>query len=502
MTDRARLGVAVVALLLIGALMPLAFAPFGWWLVALPCITLLFYCCARVCAMHAALFGFVFGVGMFGAGVSWIHESFQFSNVHGPIVWLLTAGFVAFLSLFPALACWAALYLGQRQLSLLCITLLPSTWLLVEWLRGWALTGFTWLQLGYSQTDGPASAIMPVVGSYGAGALIALSSGALAALVLRRHKGSVIAVASVALVWFGCWAASSINWTTADGPAIQVATIQGNYAQADKWRPENLAPTLKRYRSLTKDAVADGAELVIWPETAIPSLARRMREFTGALNAEAERAGATVVFGIVSRSPVGLHNTVMSVGLGQGIYYKRHLVPFGEYIPFRSLLLPLLRVMQVRAPKFIQATEATPPVMHKHVQLGITICYESAFGSEVSAALPGANVLVNVSNDAWFGDTLAPHQHLQIARTRALETGRPLIRATNTGISAFIAPNGLVTARSPQFKPHVLQESIQPMRGLTPYARYGDWPVVLGMCVLLLVALWRQRVSRVACTTT
>lgn len=485
---------AGAGLVVAGALLPLAFAPYGWWPVAVATVAALFMACSRASTRLAAAYGWLFGIGMFASGVGWINESFQYNNVHGPIVWVLTAVFVIFLALFPALACAFAARLSSPATVWRSAVAMPAAWLLVEWIRGWLLTGFTWLQLGYTQADAPAAPLLPLFGGYAAGGLLALSAGAACALACIRSRDALLAGAIVTVAWLATLAAASIQWVEPDGAPINVALVQGNYAQDIKWRPENRVPTLRAYQRNTETALRDGAEVVVWPETAVPSLQRNVQSYLRALDAVAEGAGGSVLLGLPVRDEGMLRNSVLALGVANGVYHKQHLVPFGEYVPFRAILLPLLKVMSVPAPRFVPASPDQALIRHKHVTFGITICYESAFGTEVSAALPDANVLVNVSNDAWFGDTLAPHQHLQMARVRVLETRRPLLRATNTGISVLLAADGSTIGRSPQFAAHVLEGQVQPTRGMTLFARVGDWPVVtLAIAALFVVGLRTRR---------
>ncbi|MEM7406584.1 MAG: apolipoprotein N-acyltransferase [Pseudomonadota bacterium] len=462
-----------------GAALPLGFAPFGWWPVAIASPALLFAAIAKDRGRSAFWRAFCYGVGAFGVGVSWISESFQFNNVHGPIVWLLTVGFVLFLALFPALAALLATVANRFGPVWRAGVALPAAWLVLEWIRGWLLTGFTWLQLGYSQVDSPAAVLAPIAGSYACGLLAAASAGALASLWVSRSRGPIIAATALGLVWVGLTLVGSINFTRAAGPPMQVALIQGNYAQDVKWRPQNLAPTLERYRVLTSQALDAGARLVIWPETAIPSLASRVANYLDAVRTRARAQNATVLLGVPTRVERGFHNSVLALGATEGAYHKRHLVPFGEYVPFAALLLPVMQGLGVPIPRFIPATGKSAVLALDAVRLGVSICYEAAFGHEIRQTLSHANLLVNVSNDAWFGDTLAPHQHLQIVRMRALESGRPIARATNTGLTAAIGPDGRVLRSIEPFEVGVLHATLQPTAGLTPYARVGDAPVAL-----------------------
>lgn len=492
-----RSALLAIALALVGALFPLAFAPFSWWPVAPACLAVLFVAADNRSVRASLWLAFSFGLGMFASGVGWISESFQYSNVHGPIVWILTLGFVAFLAVFPA----GALALAQRcnrvPRAAWFLLVLPAAWMLVEWLRGWLLTGFTWLQLGYTQSDAAGSGLVPVIGSYGAGLLVAVSAGAVAALVRARSRGTVLGVSVVVAVWLLGFGLQGVVWTQPVGEPLRIASIQGNYAQDIKWKRENFVPTLRRYRTLTQKALVDGARLIVWPETAIPAFAHRVETFSSALRSDLRPFDATLLFGIPVRDEMAkVRNSVVALGNDEAVYHKRHLVPFGEYVPFAALLTPVLKALRVPVPNFVPAEEVQSVLRHANIRLGITICYEAAFGSEVAAVLPESNVLVNVSNDAWFGDSIAPHQHLQIAQLRALEAGRPMLRSTNTGVSALIAPDGSIMATSPQFKVHVLTGSVQPMRGATPYVIVGDWPFVASVLVVLLLAAWRSRRER------
>ncbi|NKC16821.1 MAG: apolipoprotein N-acyltransferase [Gammaproteobacteria bacterium] len=476
-----------------GACLPSAFAPLAWWPVAPVAFAVLLVCVYGSSSWTAAGIGFVFGAGMFGTGVSWIAESFQYNHVHGPVVWVLSAAFVLFLALFPALWAWLCQYLrGRMGRWAWSLGLAPALWILIEWLRGWFLTGFTWLQFGISQVDGPAAGLAPITGAYGVGWLVAATGGALALLVLRGPRPVMLAVV-LAAVWLSVPLLRTIEWTRVAGEPFKAALVQGNYSQNIKWLPQNRGPTLHRYRALTEQH-AD-AQLIVWPETAVPMLANDVRPYLDELDRFAQDQRMSVLVGAPFRDPSGKHyfNSMLGLGLMDGVYHKQHLVPFGEYLPLAWLTGPIVRMLGVPAPSFSRWSGPQPLLAHGSLRLGLSICYEAAFGAEILQALPEATVLVNVSNDAWFGDTLAPFQHLQIGRMRALETGRYMLRATNTGISAIIAPDGRIIARSPQFATHVVRGEAVPRTGMTPYAVVADWPVVWAAGAIVGWLVWRKK---------
>ena len=489
-----------------GAALPLAFAPFGLFPVAFASLAVLFLAW-RGCRTPRRAFrrGWLFGIGSFGAGLSWIYESFGFANVPGALAFVLTVGLVGCLALYPAVLGWIVVRVapgGSRgsprkregDASRL-LAVYPAAWMLGEWLRGWALTGFTWLQVGYAQIDAPASGWLPVAGVYGAGALTAFVAGALAWTLVGRDRRAFILLAGAAALWGAGAVLARIEWTRPAGPPVTVAIVQGNVAQDRKWRPEMRTPTLERYAALTREHF--DADLVVWPESATPGFLDTLEEFTRGMRAEAVERGSAVLTGVPVRdAPGGPYlNAVVMIGPDPGVYYKRRLVPFGEYLPFAPVLRPVLETLGIRMADFSPGPREQTPIRLGPHTLGVSICYEIAFGAAVRLDLPEAALLVTVSNDAWFGDSIGPHQHLEIARVRAAETGRWLVRATNTGLSAVVSPRGEVRARLPQFEIAAGTFEVVPMRGETPYVRIGDAPIVAVLALWVAAGAVRARRS-------
>ncbi len=486
---RSRPAVVDAVALLAGIVLPLAFSPFGIFPVALVSPLLLFACWRGATPRRAMARGWLYGAGAFGAGVFWIHESFQFSNIGLGVAIPLTVAFVAYLALFPALQGYLSRRFAGVSESTRLLLMYPALWVLVEWLRGWLFTGFGWLQLGYSQIDSPLAGFLPLTGVYGVSWLVVF----LAALMLHAASGSArvraAAVGVVAVALLAGGALRTVSWSEDAGAAIKVALVQGNIPQDQKWLPSMRQPTLARYLSLTRRHW--DADLVIWPESAVPGLYHRMRSFIDSVHAEAESNRAQVLLGIPAVDPAAgkFTNSVLLVGSAGGMYHKRHLVPFGEYLPLDSLLRPITEAAGIPVSNFSPGPKKQTLLSAAGHPVALSICYEIAFGSEIIRELPEARFLVTVSNDAWFGTSIGPHQHFEIARVRALETGRYLLRATNTGITAIVAPDGRVAASLPQFDTGVLEGEITPRSGATPYVALGDYPFVAAM-FLLLAAPW------------
>ena len=434
---------------------------------------------------RAFLRGWLFGIGVFGTGMSWIRESFAFSNVPDTLALVLTVGFVAVIALYPAILGWIVARVSPASDALRLLAIYPAAWTLCEWLRGWAFTGLSWLQVGYSQIDGPASGWLPVVGVHGVGALVAFGAGALACVLLRRDRRALALLGVAAALWWAGAALARIEWGQRAGAALEVAIVQGNIAQDQKWRPEMRTRTLDRYTALTRPYF--DADLVVWPESAMPGYLDTLNEFTHRLTVEAVERGSAILTGVPVRDAPGRRylNSVVMLGSEPGVYHKRRLVPFGEYLPLAPLLQPVVEVLGIQIGDFSRgAREQVPLRLGPHV-LGVSICYEITYADAVRRALPEAALLVTVSNDAWFGNSIGPHQHLEIARVRAAETRRWLIRAANTGLSAVISPRGEVSARLPQFEVAAGAFEVVPMRGATPYVRIGDAPIIIALAVWL-----------------
>ena len=491
-----------VLALLAGAATPLAFAPFELYPVAFMALSLLFLCWQGITARRALLRGGLFGIGMFGVGVTWIFISIhEYGYVNLALSLFLTALFVLVLSCFPALCGWLAVRLSRsRRLSapwLGVVLVYPAAWVLLEWVRGWFLTGFPWLNVGYSQIDAPLAGLAPVLGVYGVSYFVALTAALLVAAFVnggREIRGGYL-TAGVAL-WLVGALLGKIDWTRPLDETLSVSLVQGNVPQEIKWRPSMREPTVELYTRLSS-AYWD-SDLIVWPETAIPMFYGQALPYLRGLEDLAREHGAEMLVGLVYQAPdsPAYYNTMVAVGGEPGMYHKDHLVPFTEYLPFSSLLRAVVDFMDVPMSDFSKGGHDQPPLRVAGQKVGVSICYEDAFGEEVIRALPEATLLVNVSNDAWFGGSIAPPQHLQIARMRALETGRYLLRATNTGITAIIDPRGKLAAVAPQFKETVLSATVEPMEGATPYVRLGNIPIVLLSAMILAGMGLRRRAGK------
>ncbi|HUO67845.1 MAG TPA: apolipoprotein N-acyltransferase, partial [Gammaproteobacteria bacterium] len=390
---------------------------------------------------------------------------------------------------------------------------LPALFVLCEWARGWMFTGFGWLSAGYSQTSSWLMGYAPVLGLHAMSWAVLVTAGALVVLLeaatsartndssRSRYAGAVAAVLVVAAIWAGGLAARSHRWTTPQPRAISVALLQGAVAQDLKWKPEQLTDTLKLYARLTVQNL--GTDLIVWPEAAVPTLIDYVGDYVDDLREASAERGSTVLLGILRADPESKReqNVLVALTNPRQTYVKRHLVPFGEYFPVPPFIRSWMRLMNLPYTDIMPGSPNQPLIDAAGQQIAATICYEDVFGAEQLRYLPAATLLVDVSNDAWFGDSIAPHQHLQIAQVRAAEAGRYLLRATNTGVTGVVDDEGRVEATLPQFKPAVLKATVRGFEGATPYAVVGNWAVVLlafGAALSRLPALaGRRRADRV-----
>ncbi|HSD70443.1 MAG TPA: apolipoprotein N-acyltransferase [Woeseiaceae bacterium] len=483
-----------------GALLMLSFAPSSqFWLaplLVLPLLISALYSAPRSAAWH----GFYFGSGLFLTGTYWFYVSIHvFGQAPLWIAMLLLVGLVLIMGLYYAAMAWLICRLaGARLASFVAVA--PAVWVLVEWLRGWFLSGFPWMTLGYSQIDSPLAGIAPVAGVYGVSAALLLSAAALLAAILSAPRRRSVYAALALAPWLAGFALQQIQWTQAAGSLIRTTIVQGGVSQDQKWLPEQFPKTLQLYRNATLGG--QDHELIVWPEVALPAAIDQVEDYLAEIEFELALNRQSLVLGILERdfATQEIYNSVLMLnGHDRRTYRKRHLVPFGEYFPVPDFVRNWMRLMS------LPNRDMTPgePVQAlletaSGEKLAVAICYEDAYGAEQLYALPDASLLINVSNDAWFGDTIAPHQHLEIARMRALEAGRYMVRATNNGVSAFVDDKGGILRSGPQFEFAAMTLDIPPMSGLTPYARAGNLPLVLVLFAVAAAFAGRLRPGRAA----
>jgi apolipoprotein N-acyltransferase len=474
----------------VGASVSLAFAPFGWWPLAILATAYLFAVWHDATPRRAAWSGFLFTAGTFLAGTYWLYHS-VYEIGHAPIVLTIFVIVIiaAVMGAYTALVGYVLTRWVRVQGALRWLLVLPSAVAVVEWFRGWFLSGFPWLQLGYTQTDAPLAGIAPLGGLYAVSFAVALSAGALVAFVFGNSRARISAGCAVAGVWLLGFALWGREWTQPTGAPVTVAIVQGAIPQEMKLDQSQFEHILDVYRTLTTPHL--GANIIVWPESALAAPVEFLGGFLGPQWDAAKRKGSTLILGQLRRDPGRdvYYNAVLGLGDVPQWYAKRRLVPLAEFFPVPDFMRDWLKGMDLPYSGFEAGRDSQPALDGAGQKLGITICYEDSYASDQLAVLKEATLLVNVTNDAWFGDSTAAHQHLQISRMRALEAGRTLLRAANDGISAIIGPDGRVSSTLPRFQPGVLTGTVQPRVGLTPYARFGNWPVVVLSLAILLGGL-------------
>ena len=485
-----------LAALLAGGALVFAFAPFAVWPAAILSPAILFALILRRTPGRAFRLGWWFGLGQFGLGVSWVYESFTlFGGIVAPLAVLVTALFVMGLAFYPAGAAWLTARLARAGGRTGWALAFVSSWVLIEALRAWLFGGFPWLNLGISQVDGPLAGWLPILGEYGVAAIIGLMAvlvwhavreAGRAPRAWRRWLPPVAVLIAVPLVSLPL---RSIPWAEPSGDPFEVGLVQGNVAQMQKFDPAFFQKTMSVYRTLTEQL--PGVDLVVWPETAIPRVIDDVPSVRDSLERMADDGGFAMLVGTFTRDEMGrYYNALIGVPASIGIYRKRHLVPFGEYFPLRWLIERMPWLFEVPMSDLSPGRGDQAPFQINGLTLGASICFEADFSRDIRGSVPASGVLVTVSNDSWFGESFSPHQHLQMARARAIEFRRPMIRATNTGISAIIGAQGEVERMLPTGRRGTLVGEIIPREGLTPLARWGAWPTLATMLLVLIFVAW------------
>ncbi len=490
---------ASTVLVMAGALQTLTFAPFSlWWLGPLSILLILL---VTVPLAPEKLFktGWFAGLGLFGSGASWVYISIsEYGNTDTLVAILLTALFVAGLALFHGLAFW---FWGKlaRHSAIRRLILFPAIWILGDWLRGWLLTGFPWLYLGTAHTDGPLAGLAPLVGVHGITLWIAITGAAIYGiwwLVTGLRYGAAALVAALALApWLAAPAMNQLAWTRISSEPVSFAAMQGNISQHIKWDAEFLKDQIVTYLGMTKDDW--DTDLILWPETAIPIPQDQAGEIIDYISQQLGEHSTLITgipwYGFSDRTEsFTYHNSIMAIGDGEGIYHKQKLVPFGEYVPLQGALRGLIGFFDLPMSSFSPGPENQGPLTASGLKIMPFVCYEVAYPDFVAFNSRGADLLLTISNDGWFGDSIGPVQHLQLARMRALETGRYMLRGTNNGVTAIINNKGEITETVPHFEKAVLHGNVYAAKGSTPYMQTGSWPV-LTLAAMLIVFV-RERV--------
>jgi len=495
--------------LVAGALLPLSLAPFGFWPLGILAIGAWFWVLARP-GGRDWLLGWLFGVGKYLAGASWVYVSI---NVYGQAPPLLAGSlvllFVAGLALFPLVN--AVVFARLRSGNLIAdAATFAVLFVVFEWLLTWVLTGFPWLLAGYAHLNTPLSGLAPVGGVL----LVSLAVASTATMGVAciesfRHRRRrprnpardrgplLIAIGVATLPWLAGFGLSWVTWVE-PGASAEVALVQGNVDQSVKWDPEESARIIRTYVELTEPHWDAG--LVIWPEAAITLLEHEAAGLLDELDARGDAAGTALLLGLprAERLPdgtVAFHNAVRAVGAGEGLYLKRRLVPFGEYVPLETWLRGLIAFFDLPMSGFSRGPVAQPLLEFGGRRGVMAICYEVVYPELVREQAAAADVLMTVSNDTWFGASTGPLQHLEMAQMRALENGRWMLRATNNGVTAIIDERGRIRERLPQFEAGVLRGDWRAMSGVTPYTRFGYLPVLICLVLLGLGAARGARTS-------
>jgi apolipoprotein N-acyltransferase len=487
--------------LIAGALTPLALAPFNLWPFELLSLALLYLGLQHLAPRAALWRGWYYGSGLFLAGTSWIYISIHsFGDAPLLLAGGLTVAFSLAVAFFFALPTWLwGKYLHTPQQPLLDALAFAALWFGQELFRSWFLTGFPWLYAGYSQTEAPLAGLAPIGGVWLLSFVLALSAALLVQLPRLRGKQRLCALLLLISPWLGALALKQHAWTVPAGPPLSVTAVQGNIAQDMKWDPAHINAQLALYRTLTLNAAP--SDLVVWPETAVPILQRYAGDYLQALATDLKPRHSALITGIPishvnNHGETHYYNGLTVVGAGEGTYLKQKLVPFGEYVPLEDALRGLIRFFDLPMSDFKAGPANQPLVQAQGYSIATFICYEVVYPEFTAERAARSQLLLTISNDAWFGHSIGPLQHLQMAQMRALEAGRWMIRSTNNGVTALINPFGHITTRIPQFSEAVLTGTVVPMQQLTPYLRFQLWPLLIASLLLVAVSLWSRRQNR------
>ena len=484
---------------IVGIVSLTAFEPLGLWPFSFIAIIILVANIYQSNPKQSFFHGWAFGIGLFGVGVSWVYVSL---STYGGMPWWMgvpvVTVFCLFLALFVAIPCFIASFFTPLG-STARLVLFPFVWIIFEWCKSWFLTGFPWLEIGYSQTNSWLFGLAPLGGVY----LVGFVTIALSCLMLSFHFKKMNKALSILILlplFIIIWNVNNLEWSRNNGQELTVGIVQPNVPIQNKWQAENRDKIISNLVGASRLlSVRQTVDLIVWPETALPLYIQQTdSQFWNSINPQ-DTALLTGIMDVenLSTDESQFYNAAMlHCADSQQIYRKHHLVPFGEYLPLRAIFSWVLDYLNLPMSDISSWNENKPLSCQlsngKELSIGLSICYEDAFSNELREAIGDATLMVNISEDAWFGDSLAPHQRLQMAQMRARELSRPLVRSANSGPSAIINERGEIVAISPQFQESTLVERVNPQVGDTPFKRYGNWICYLSILVLVVFCISRR----------
>lgn len=475
---------------LAGVLVTLSFAPFHLWPCAILGCAVYAYLLASCSAWQGLRRGWLFGLGLFGSGASWVYVSIHvYGDASVRLAVALTTAFCMGLAILHALQAWAYVRF-VRPLPGGMLLGFAAFWVLGEWLRSWLLTGFPWLYLGYAHVDTWLAGWVPVTGVYGLSFAVAITASCLFLAWRSRRTATLFSYSGLlATMWIGGFMLQPIEWVApASEKPLTVALYQPNIPLEEKWDRRYYPDILQRFENNLRPLF--GNDIILWPESAIPRVYDSAREFLDPIARRANLSDSTLITGIPTRNAQREYfNSIIAIGAGKGQYDKQRLVPFGEYVPLEEWLRGTIRFFDLPMSNFSAGPRNQAPLEAGNNRVAPLICYEIVYPELVARSARDAEILVTISNDTWFGRSIGPLQHLQMARMRALENGRYLLRGTNNGVSAIIDHRGRIVARTEQFREQTLQGTAEVMLGHTPFTSFGSTPVLLAL-VLLLASMY------------
>lgn len=470
-----------------GIQLPLAFAPYHLYILAFVSPTLLLALWLYATPKEAFKYGLLYGLSGFGFGVYWVYISiYTYGNAPIALAIFMTGLLILALSCFPALQGYLVTKFFPKNNLTKLLLVFPASWVLFEWARIWVLSGFPWLFIGYTQLTTPLAHIAPILGVYGVSFAVILTCGAIMALFSTKISRIITAVLVLIILWSGSMLLGHIHWTKPQGKAISVTLIQGNVPEQEKWDVGNLPKILNKYQQLTEQ---NWSKIVVWPEAAMPVYAWQIQPYLTSMAKLAQQHNATIITGIITQNQAteAYYNSMITLGAKSSIYRKRHLVPFGEYLMLAPISNWVVNFFKLPMSSFTPGKAKQPAFMADNLYIAPSICYEVAYPREILTYFPKAQLLVNITDDSWFGKSIAAAQQLQMAQMRSLETGRYQLISTNTGISAIVNPDGSLQAHGPMFQQAVIKGNVYAMTGNTPWVKMGQYLWIWMLLVVLVV---------------